>query len=687
MLVSLAWLRSLCPVGSDPAEIARALTDRGLTVDGLSTAGSDTVFDVDVPANRGDCLGHFGIARELGAAFAIDLVQRPTAPVGAGEQVDRAVRVAVDAPDLCPRYTARIVRGVRVGPSPAWVIDRLRACGLRSVNNVVDVSNLVLLELGQPIHTFDLGLLRDATILVRRANEGEALTTLDGIERRLDPGMLVIADPRHPVAVAGIMGGAETEIRESTTDVLIEAALFAPSSIRATARRLRTKTDASHRFERGVDPDGLPEAQSMAVRLLAEIAGGVPAAGIIDVDSRQAADRVVHLRLPRVRVLLGFDPGEDRVRSALNALGLDTPTGTEDGIPVIIPSWRGDLKREADLIEEIARHIGYDHIPATLPAALGAPGIRGAENQIQERCRDQLSALGFSEALNYAMVPAGQDDPFVASPIPGVVELNNPLSEQLAVMRRSLLAGLLLAAGHNVRRGQSDVRLFEVGRVFHRGPGDGLPSEPLHGAVVWTGSGAPRHWAGEFRPASFNDLVGLVESVLEGLRPGRSWERGTESLPGFDPVRSATWSTPDGAIVARGGELRPGLSDHRHLQDGVLVAELDLSALLAVAVVEPRHRPLPRVPAVARDLSLVLSDSMDFHRVLAVLEGVPAPTPVDFDVTARYTGEGLGPDEASVTVRVMLRPFDKSLTDPEIEAYRTALVRALEEQLGVRLRS
>jgi phenylalanyl-tRNA synthetase beta chain len=686
MLVSLSWLRALCPFDADASETAHALTDRGLTVDEITTVGNDTVFDVDVPANRPDCLGHLGLARELAAAFQVPLLPRPAAATVGGEDAARTVRVLVEAPDLCPRYTARVVRGVRVGPSPPWVVERLQACGLRSINNVVDVSNLVLLELSQPIHTFDLELLDEPTVKVRRATPGESLTTLDGERRRLDPDMLLIADAHRPVALAGVMGGAETEIRDTTTTVLIEAAAFLPAAVRATAGALGMKTDASYRFERGVDPEGIVEAQEMACRLLAELAGGTPAPGLVDVDSEGRPEREMVLRLERVRLLLGFDPGEDAVGSALEALGLRPRN--EDGGPfrVIPPPWRPDLQREADLVEEVARHVGYGRIPSRLPPAPGVPAPESPARVIVDGCRDVLSGFGFREAYSYSMVADGEDDPYVPSSSAPAIVLDNPSAEHLSRMRRSLLPGLVRSADLNLRRGCTDVRLFEVGRVFEAKAGGGLPDEPLHAALVWSGTADSRHWSDEARAVGFHDLAGVVDATLESLRPEIPVAIARTALAALHPGRSAAWRV-SGRTLAVGGEIHPALRSRLDLRESLFLAEINLSSLQALPRAEPRNAPLPRVPSVSRDLSVVVPDGVEFSRILEVLRGVPAPAPATFAVVDRYAGKGLASNEAALTVRGMLQPLEKSLTDPETEAWRAELVRTLREQLGIRIRS
>ncbi len=694
MLLSFLWIRELCAFPQSAEQAARALTARGLTVDATRSEGDDVIFDVDVPANRPDCLGHLGIARELSAAFGVPLAP-PQAPArGAGGSVGDALRVQIDAPELCGRYTARLVRGVTVGASPAWVTQRLAACGLHSINNVVDVSNLVLLHTGHPIHTFDFAKVREGILRVRRARSGESLESLDGAQRSLDPDMLVIADATHVTALAGVIGGRESQIVPETRDVLIEAAWFLPRSIRATARRLGLHTDASHRFERGVDPEGVVAAQDLAVRWLAELAGGSPMEGTIDARG-QAPDPAPPLRFraERVRLLLGYEPSRVEIEDALTALRIPHSQSDASGVlAVSAPSWRVDLEREADLVEEVARHLGYDRIPARLPLVGAATAPRQEAHEAMERSRDLLSQLGFHEAFCYSMTGAGEDDPFVPAGSPGALELANPLAAPMGSLRRSLLAGLVRAADLNLRRGTRDVRLFEVGGVFlARQPGE-LPYEPLRVGVVWTGSARPRHWSGTVPEVGLPEIAGIVETILESVAEGARLHReepdAAGMLAGFQPGSGAQWraSQASGPPVAWAGALHPDVSAALGIDAPLYLAEVDLDRLLAL----PRHassfRPLPRVPSTSRDLSLVLPRSLPFARIREVLESVPSPAPVEWEVTDRYEGAPLAADEVSLTVRGILQPLDRTLTDAETESYRGELVQALRRERGIRLR-
>jgi phenylalanyl-tRNA synthetase beta chain len=686
MRVSVGWLEELVGIdGRAPEALARILTARGLTVDAIEAAGDDTVLDLDVPANRPDCLGHLGVAREIAAATGAPLRAREAAAAGSGEAVERAVSVRIEAEDLCGRYTAGIVRGVTIGPSPAWAVARLTACGLRSVHNVVDASNLVLLETGQPIHTFDLDRVAKGAIRVRRAAAGERLTTLDGVERRLEDGMLVIAGEEEAIALGGIIGGAATEIGNGTRNVLVEAASFAPLGVRRTAKRLGLSTDASQRFERGVDPEAVVGAQRLAASLLSSLAGGVAAPGMLDVRPARPVTRTLSVRRERVERLLGFDPGEAAMREALAALFLSPEALPGDSFRVTVPSWRVDLEREADLVEEIGRHLGYDRIPSRRPAAASIPAPSPVR-VVEDRTRDLLADLGFHEATSYSMGAAVDDAPFVAEDAGGAVAIVNPIAEGLSHLRRSLVPGLLRALDLNLRRGARDVRLFEVGRVFASRGGGAFPDEPHHVGVAWTGAAVPRHYDEPSREASLADVAGLGETLLRVLRPALRVEHAAVARGGLHPGRSLSFRS-GAELLGIAGEIHPALRKSLDLGAPAFVLEMDLDAIAAVASPPIAYRPVPRFPSVSRDLSLVVSDGVAFSAMIRVLEDVPAPAPAAFELLDRYEGPPLEAGHVSMTVRVILRPAERTLTDAETEAYRSRLVAALEKALPVKLRT
>jgi len=685
MLTSFKWLRRMGRIDDD-VEVQRAadlLTARGLTVDSVEPRGDDHALDIDVPANRPDCLGHLGLARELAAGLQI--APPPTEPRGALESsiADR-IAVRIEAPELCSRYTARIVENVRIEPSPAWLAQGLEVCGIRSISNVVDISNYVLLMLANPIHFFDLATIGGAQIVVRRARTGETLSTLDGVERKLTDSMLVIADESRPVALAGVMGGAATEINAETQTVLIEAATFDPVSVRTTSRQLGLLTDASHRFERGVDIESLVAATALATRLLCELAGGRAVDAIVDAHPVPRQPRSLALRPAQIERLLGYAPEADEIHQALDSLQLQ-PRGAENGtIEIEVPSWRVDLEREADLVEEVARHLGYDRIPRSthgLPVLESAAGTTGLE----EAARDLLSHAGFHEGFGYAMIAGGEDDPFVDPGIRSPIQLSNPIADSLACLRRSILPGLVRAAELNQRRGTQDVRLFEVGHVFlpSEQPGS-FPVEPLHAGLAWSGAGTARHWSRDDREVDPFDVFGIVDRLLGQIRPTSTFERAPSNHAALQPGQSAAWLQDDGAWVARAGQLRPELGGK--LQFPLYLAEIDLSRLEAIEESTPRYTPLPRLTAVNRDLALVLDGSVSYGNIMNTLQAVEAPATVLLRAVDSYQGPPLAENEISLTLRVTLQPADETLTEDRIEAYRLELVRVLQEQLGIGIR-
>lgn len=684
MRVSLRWLRQILPIDASPDAIADALTGRGLPVDAVEPCDDDVVLDVDVPANRPDILGHRGVAREVRAAFggAIEPLRPPRTRAGA--PASSSVTVHIDDVTRCTRYVAGVVRGVRVGPSPPWVVQRLEACGLRSLNNVVDASNLVMMELGQPVHFFDLAKIAGPEIRVRGSRRGETLVTLDGVPRELPEGTLVIADASRPVALAGVMGGAEAEIHAGTTDVLVEAAWFAPSSVRAASRGLGIVTDAAQRFERGADPEAPPAAEELAARLLEELAAGTPAPGPVDAHPAPRSPRRSSVRLNRASTLLGFSISADAAAAALDAVELQPERIGADTLSVLVPSWRVDLEGEADLVEEIGRHVGYDRVPDRLPPGIASTPVNPPP-PIEEDVRDLLAGFGFHESVSYAMIGAGEDDPFVRTGAPAAVRLVNPITEGLSNLRRSLLPGLVRAAARNLRRGVEEVRLFEVARVFAgRGPEE-FPDEPLHAGFAWAGAGDSPHWSLAPRPADLYDAAGVVEAILASARRAPPFRREGDSRPGFHPGRSVAWEA-GGDAVAWCGEIHPELRRSLDLPANLLVAEVDLSLLRTLPASPRAVRPVPKVPAVRRDLSVVLERGTPAASLLDRLRAVPSPEPVEIRIVDRYLGAPLEPGEAAVTVRVMLQPLERTLSEESIERYRQELVAAVSSAAGVRMR-
>ncbi|HEX2570300.1 MAG TPA: phenylalanine--tRNA ligase subunit beta [Polyangia bacterium] len=647
--------------------------------------GEDTVLELNVTPNRPDCLGHRGVAREVAALFPEARWQSPELglEMWTGDQAAETLgRVRIEDPVGCPRYTARIVRGIRVGQSGLKARLRLQSLGVRSISDVVDATNLAMLEWGHPLHAFDLDQLAGEQIIVRRARPGEIMVTLDGIERRLDPGDLLICDAERPVALAGVMGGKDTEVTAKTTRILLECAYFDPQSVRRTARRLGLHTEASHRFERGADPNGgLESTSARCTQLIARTAGGQIARGWIDAYPKRIERRTLVLRPARVTRVLGMEIPIEEEQRLLAALELE-PQVREDGIHCSIPTFRPDLAREVDLIEEVARLYGYDRVPATLPRMVEAP-LRQAVD-VGELARDALRGLGLHEAVSFGfgaperMAALWKDGDRRQRPL----RIANPLGEELSVLRTSLLPGLLGAVAQNHARGVHEVRLFEVGTVFLAAEGELLPEEPQHAAVMLTG-----HRDGWLKPGGaldFFDIKGMVEALLIDLRVGMETARYRPPVEGEAP-----WLHPGvGAVLVIGdeivgalGEVHPDVRQRFDIETQVFAFELSLRTLGQGA--GPLFRDLPRFPGSSRDISFFVDEAVpaaDMKEIIAksstLIESVK--------VLEDYREAGKVPaGKKGMLWSVGYRAQDHTVTDAEVGKEHERVLAALTERFGI----
>ena len=676
MKFSLAWIRDHLDGDTPADELAGKLTSAGMNVELRERDGDDEVWDVDVTANRPDAMNHRGLAREAAAAGGGTLRPLATAVAEGATAAAGLAKVTVEDAAGCPRYCARVVRGVKVAPSPAWLAGRLERCGVRPVNNVVDATNYVLLDVGQPLHAFDLALLSGHEIRVRRARAGERITTLDGLERTLLAADLVIADASRAVAVAGVMGAANSEITGATTDVLIESATFDPRRVRATARRLGLKTEASHRFERGTDRAMARTAVDLAAELIARLAGGETAAGVLDSSPEPPAPRAIAFSLARLAAFVGCAIPAGFAVQVLAALGL-APRAAGDAVTCTVPPWRMDLELAEDLYEEVLRHFGYGNVPAVLPSAAAKPGVRLGSWPLTERARNAMVGVGAAEAFTYSFVAEEAEAAVAGSPLAargGVIAVANPLSARMAVMRRSLLAGLAEAAGANLRRGAEGVLLGEVGRVFFAR--DGAVAEEERLALALAGNvGA---WDAP-RAADFLDLKGAVEAVLAGLGvTATAWR----------PARAAVLAPGEGAEVVHDGRViavAGRLADAAGAADlpvPLWVAELDLASAAAAAPV-PVFAPLPRFPAVTADLTVRHKLALHYAELVAAVAAAGPEWLEGIAPVVRYRGEGVAPDEVKTTLRLTYRHAERSLTQDEVNAAHFALMDKLGRELAV----
>ena len=684
MKFSHAWLEEHVAIREDPARVGARLTAAGLPLDGLEGEGAAAVYDFDIFPNRPDCMSHVGLAREYAALTGASLRKPPTAPAlrQAGPPASGPAAVAIEAPELCRRYSARSVLGVRIAPSPAWLRGRLESIGQRPINNVVDVTNFVLWELGHPLHAFDLDRIEKRRIIVRLAGDSETLVTLDGVERRLRPDMLVIADARRPVALAGVIGGRASEISETTRNVLLEGAWFDPASVRRTARALGLRTDASSRFERGADPEGSLPALDRAAALIVEVAGGALAAGPLDLYPLPFAARTVRLRPSRARALVGFELDEGSMREALERREFRIAGSGADLWEVSVPSFRRDVEREADLVEEVARHRGYDAIPSELPLLPGVigGGGRGAEDRIARAARGALLAAGLSEAVNYDLIDREECllfDPDLEAPL----AVEKPLQSQASHLRSSLLPGLLRNVAHNLNRGVESSLLFEIGKAYGRRPG--TPRlERLRAAFVLAGRGAPIPWSLPRREIDVYDARGAADLLAErlGISP---LSVSSGRIPFLEAGRALLIGAAGGSLGVL-GEISRAILARYGLERRVFCGEIELEGLSSET--ERRFRPLPRHPGVRRDLALVVGRGVTFEEIERVVRGAATLPVASVGVFDRYRGPGVPDDSVSLAIEIVFLHPDRTLAAEEVQAAQDSIVHALGRDLGARLR-
>ncbi|MFO8173387.1 MAG: phenylalanine--tRNA ligase subunit beta [Longimicrobiales bacterium] len=647
---------------------------------------NDWRLDVEITANRGDLLSHAGVVRELSPRGT----GGPSLPPIPGssplelplstdpeEVVENGITIRIRDPELCSRYLGAVIRGVKVGPSPAWLAQRIRAAGSRPINNVVDATNYVLLELGQPLHAFDLARLKDSTIEVRRAREGESIRTLDEEDRRLKEDMLAICDAVDPVAIAGVMGGEDSEVSEETTDVLLECALFEPGSIRSTRTALGMSTDASYRFERGVDPQQMELAVRRAVEIILATAGGKADGRVLDVCPRPWKGLTVPLRPSRVPVLLGISLTSKEIEEMLSPLGFQVVGSGRDRLDVAVPGFRSyDVLREVDLLEEVARTYGYDRFPDDLKPFRPGTVPDHPLFRLEDELRDLMVGRGFLEAQNQAFAPEGE----------GEVALTNPISAQEGFLRTALLPGLLRRVEHNFARGRRDVRLFELGTVFFSLDTGELPREETHLGLVMTGSSQPLHWSGSAAETDLWDLKGLLSTLIPGCRLfGGTLRQGAPEKGDLVSGEGFTVLDAEGETLGHGGRIRDGVVDAPAWAGPVWAAELTLPAVPEERPV-PVFEPLPTFPGVDRDLALLLSNSLPAGQVEEVIREAGGPYLAEVQVFDLYQGKGVPEGYRSVAFRLRFQSRERTLTDEDVERAVGSVTDRLREELGVERR-
>ncbi len=610
MIVSWNWLTDYLKLDMPVEALTERLALSGLNLESISEVGGDLAIDLEVTSNRADCLSHLGVAREIAVLFEKDRRVPDPRPGVSGPPVDDCTRVTVLDEPLCPRFTARVISGARVGESPWWMRKRLETIGVRPISNLVDVTNYVMFECGQPLHAYDLDRLSEHRLVVRRAEKGETLLAINNKVYELNPEMLVIADASRPVGLAGVMGGAESEISSTTTHVLLEAAQFDPISVRRTSRALGLLSPSSFRFERPLDPEITDWASRRACELILKIAGGTLHPGSIDVGGRKSERPAIPLRLGQIERVLGIDIDRAKVVRILQALGLEEEPQNGLAVSFRAPSWRSDLEREIDLIEEVARIHGYEHIPEDRPVAVSS-SARGARERVESAVRQVLSGAGFDEAVTFSLVEDRLAVPVQPGPAIAPLSVDHSSRKRESALRQSLIPSLLAARLHNETHGHSDADLFEIANVYLARPGSALPVEQTHLALVGG--------------SDFRGLKGVIETLLEGLHVKAPLAARPAEIGLFAAGTSAELLI-GGEHLGFLGEIDEATLAQFELRGKCVAAELDFDVLLNRAHLVAQQRPLPPYPAVVRDLSLVVERALQWAELSEVVSGAAGPT-------------------------------------------------------------
>ncbi|QDU81141.1 Phenylalanine--tRNA ligase beta subunit [Polystyrenella longa] len=674
MIASWDWLTEYVSLDMSLDNLTDRLTISGLNLEGIEEVGGETAIDLEVTSNRADCLGHIGIAREVACLFDKKLTIPAAEPTATGDAVDEVTSVTIDCPELCPRYVARVIRNVKVGPSPDWLQKRLATLGIASINNVVDITNYVLMECGQPLHAFDFDKLSGQKIVVRKATKGEKITAIDQREYELDAEMCVIADVDRPVAIAGVMGGLDTEISAGTTNILIEVANFTPLTVRSTARKLSLHSDSSFRFERYIDVHQMDWASRRCCDLILQIAGGELLEGSIDVGEQPTEKtEQVTLRFSQIKRLLGIDIDPKTAVEILTVLGLkQVGKTTKTDATFIAPTWRRDLTREVDLIEEVARIYGYDQIPEDrfLPVHLTTPTEK---DQTTRQLYKVLNGLGFSEAYTVSFV--SREDHELFQPFgelePLHVEHSTRKKENL--LRQSLIPSLLRSRRENERHNVFNAELFEIAKVYVKAK-PGAPEQEVEPMRLSMVSGR-----------SFLELKGAIETIANRINDGLVMEAKPADIGQFEPGRGAELSL-DGKPFGWIGEISRDVQDKLSLRDTVCVAELDLATLIDIRKQIKHATELPQFPNITRDFNFVMNESVEWNDLETTVRSAGGKLLENIQYGGMFRGKQLGADLKSYLMHVSFRSSERTLTSEEVDAAHADIVAACEKKLNVNLR-
>ncbi|QDU30301.1 Phenylalanine--tRNA ligase beta subunit [Anatilimnocola aggregata] len=669
MLVSWKWLQEYVTLNVSHAELTQRLMMAGLNHESTEAAGADFCIDLEITSNRPDCLGHIGVAREAAVLLGEKLKVPKPEPKTAGEAIEKSVKIQIDAPELCPRYSARLIRGVKIKPSPAWLVERLQTIGQPAINNVVDVSNYVLMECGQPLHAFDFRKLAAGQIIVRRAKNEEQFPAIDHKTYTLTSDMCVIADAERPVALAGVMGGAETEVTATTTDVLIESAQFAPLAVRGASRKLKLASDSSYRFERGTDPAGVDWASLRACELILQLAGGELAPGVIDLGPKVPAPQPIVLRLSQLKRILGIEIPAQEVERILAALGCGISETSAASLTALPPPWRRDLTREIDLVEEAARIHGYDKIPEDIGVPM-APSHKSDHDRVLQKVRHTMTAAGFDEALTTSVVSEAWSSAFSPWTHAAPLVCNQPMLKGADRLRRSIVPSLLESRRLNESLGCDSSQLFETARIY-------LPLENSLPHEQWSLAAVSGH--------DFLTLKGVVESVLARVNPTLRLEVVEYRHPMLVADHAAELRVA-GQRFGYLGKLSPAGLKQFGLRREATIVEFDLGALVPLAVLTPHYQTQISFPAIARDLNLIVDEPLRWSQLAGTVQAAAGERLQGISYLDTYRDvEKDGAGKKRLLFSVQLRSAERTLTGEEADQIIQRIVDSCQTKFGAKL--
>ena len=671
MKISCKWLKDYCKHNLSAEGLAEGLTNAGLVVDTINPVEDDFCLEVEVTSNRPDCLGFIGVAREVAAIVRGKLEIPDVGYDATDENINDITSVTIEDNELCQRYTARIIKDVKIGPSPEWLQKKIRSIGLRPVNNIVDITNYVLMESGQPLHAFDIDKLSENRIVVRRAKKGETMEAIDGSKCVLTEDMLVIADAQRPVAIAGVMGGKDTEVSDATRNILLESAFFDPRSVRRVSRKLSLMSDSSYRFERRVDPECVDWASMRATKMILEIAGGQAVEGVIDQNYLKGNKVSVSLKMSRLNSLLGLQIDKDAAKGILEHLQFEMHSETEDGFSVDVPSFRGDVYREVDLIEEIARIHGYDKIPVK-----NSIGVKLSQDnrfdRITEKAKNVISGLGFNEVVTDSIVGDSQDRHGAIWSETGSLKILNPIRQDENLLRKALVHNLLRVKKHNQNYGVEKTDIYELSKVYLPKEDDQLPEEKECLCIL-----------GE---EGYLALKGAIEAILSHLNIADSLESTHFDFGLFSSEKSAELRLGDSVLGFIGELSREVISDY-DFRSKPCVAELDFNVLIDKTSLEGSYKKIPSLPIVSRDFAVVSNEKVTWAEIKGCIESLKIDYVDDIEFFDVYRGKQIEKGKKSIAFRVIFRADDKTLKSEEVDVLQEKILTNLNNSLGVSLRA